>query len=267
MVATATRQTVGQKLQTDLRLTPRILLEALVGLDWLRLRTSAVYWGIGVPQGSGAPVVLVPGFLGTDRYLMEMFHWLRRIGYRSYYSGIGRNAECPDLLLARLLETVGGVYTEAGQRVHLIGHSFGGTITRVAAAHRPDLVAQVITLGSPISSARINPAVMAAVALVRGRIHRGNNGGPPTCYTEACSCTFVSSVGEVPPPTVKRACIIAKGDGVVDERCCRDFDPSCNIVVKGTTHLGLPFNQVVYRELARLLSETTRCCASRRASA
>ena len=79
MVATATRQTVGQKLQTDLRLTPRILLEALVGLDWLRLRTSAVYWGIGVPQGSGAPVVLVPGFLGTDRYLMEMFHWLRRI--------------------------------------------------------------------------------------------------------------------------------------------------------------------------------------------
>ena len=35
-----------------------------------------------------------------------MHLWLGRIGYRSYLSGIGCNAGCPDILMERLLETV-----------------------------------------------------------------------------------------------------------------------------------------------------------------
>ena len=45
--------------------------ESLAGLDWLALRTSPVFYGCGVPRGDGAGVVLVPGFLGTDWYLLE----------------------------------------------------------------------------------------------------------------------------------------------------------------------------------------------------
>ena len=75
-------------------------------LDWLALHASPVYYGFGVPHGHGEPVVLVPGFLGSDRYLTEMHLWLRRIGYRPYFSGIGRNVDCPELLTQRLLMTI-----------------------------------------------------------------------------------------------------------------------------------------------------------------
>ena len=76
--------------------------EALIGAEILILHATPVYYGFGVPRGDGSGVVLVPGFLGTDLYLMEFHAWLRRIGYRPYFSGIGVNAECPNLLIQRL---------------------------------------------------------------------------------------------------------------------------------------------------------------------
>ena len=52
--------------------------EAFVGLDWLALHTSPVFYGLGVPRGDGSAVVAIPGFMGTDLYLQEMYWWLRR---------------------------------------------------------------------------------------------------------------------------------------------------------------------------------------------
>ena len=97
--------------------------EGLAGLDWLALRTSPVFYGCGVPRGDGAGVVLVPGFLGTDWYLLELHGWLGRLGYRSHLSRIGRNAECLDLLSERLLETVERAREATGRPVHLIGRA------------------------------------------------------------------------------------------------------------------------------------------------
>src|SRR4030067_3418774 len=78
--------------------------EALVGMDWLALRASSVYRGIGVPHGDESAAVLIPGFLGSDQYLGDMFSWLRRVGYQPYMSAIGRNAQCPNILTERLRE-------------------------------------------------------------------------------------------------------------------------------------------------------------------
>ena len=72
--------------------------------EWLALRLSLVFYGIGVPRGDGAPVVLIPGYLTNDWSLLEMFHWLRRMGYRPYVSHIGWNCDCFDVLVDRLLE-------------------------------------------------------------------------------------------------------------------------------------------------------------------
>ncbi len=52
-------------------------------------------------------------------------------------SDIGRNADCPDVLLERLIETVEDTNQRAGRRVRLIGHSFGGVLARAAAARMP----------------------------------------------------------------------------------------------------------------------------------
>lgn len=46
-----------------------IWLEALIGLDWIALRTSPVSYGLSVKRGDGSAVVVVPGFMGTDFYL------------------------------------------------------------------------------------------------------------------------------------------------------------------------------------------------------
>ena len=144
--------------------------ETLFGIDWLSLRLSPVYYGVGVPRGDGAAVVLIPGFLGSDNYLVEMYHWLRRIGYRPYYSRIGRNAECPDVLLDRFFTTMDQAYDETGRKLHLIGHSLGGLIARSAAVQRPEQVAQVICLAAPFRDIRAHPMVLAAAGFVRGRI-------------------------------------------------------------------------------------------------
>ncbi len=57
-------------------------------MDWISLRMSSVYRGIGVPRGDGSAVVVIPGFLGSDQYLGDMNAWLRRIGYQPYPSGL-----------------------------------------------------------------------------------------------------------------------------------------------------------------------------------
>lgn len=232
--------------------------EALVALDWVALRASPVYRGSGIPRGDGDPVVLIPGFLGSDAYLVEMHRWLGRIGYRSYLSHIGQNAECPDLLTRRLFHTVSRAFRETGRKVHLIGHSLGGIIARSAAARRPSRVAQVITMGSPISQIRAHPTVLTTARFVRGMIlWRHRSRVDRQCYTGECNCEFVRALLRGLPPSVARAAIYTKTDGIVDWRACLDEDESLNIEVSGT-HGGLAFNPQVFREIAFLLSPDGR---------
>ena len=114
-----------------------IWTEALFGAEVLLLHASPVYYGFGVPRGDGSAVVIIPGFLGTDLYLTELHGWLARIGYRPYFSGIGVNAECPNLLIQRNLNhTLETALADTGRKIHLIGHSLGGVIARSVAGQR-----------------------------------------------------------------------------------------------------------------------------------
>ncbi|MCH7999024.1 MAG: alpha/beta hydrolase [Chloroflexi bacterium] len=222
--------------------------ELLVGLEWATLKISPVYYGINVPRGDGAPVVLVPGFMGSDQYLLEMHLWLGRMGYRSYLSGIGRNADCPDVLMERLLETMARAQRETGRQVRLIGHSLGGLLARAAAVRQPHQVAQVITMASPFRRLSAHPLVLSLVRLVRGKAlerNFGNTGG-------SCERSFLEAVEKRIPESVTRAAIFTKSDPVVDWRDCVEADADLNIEVSGT-HVGLPINAQVYREVAQLL--------------
>jgi triacylglycerol lipase len=232
--------------------------ETLVALDWVALHASPVYRGLGIPHGEGTPVVLIPGFLGTDAYLMEMHRWLDRIGYRSYLSNIGHNAECPNILTRRLFRTMNRAFRETGRKVQLVGHSLGGIIARSAAGRRPSRVAQVITMGSPVSEIRAHPTVLAMVSFVRGRIQwRHRSRVEPQCYTGECTCEFVQSLRRGLPPAIRRVSIYTKTDGIVDWRSCLYEDEKANIEVS-STHGGLAFNAQAFREIAFLLSPDGR---------
>ena len=231
--------------------------EALFGAEILLLHATPVYYGFGVPRGDGSAVVIIPGFLGTDLYLTELHGWLERIGYQPYFSGIGINAECPNLLIQRSLgDTIKRALDNTGQKIHLIGHSLGGVIARSIAGQRPRDVASVITLASPIRGTVANRAVVQAAEAVRLRILQEHGESVlPQCYTGACTCNFIDSLRRPVPASMVQTAIYTKHDGIVDWRYCITRNPEDDFEVPGT-HIGMAFNPVAYSIVAERLCLT-----------
>lgn len=240
--------------QADTDLT--IWKEALFGAELLLLHASPVYYGLGVPQGDGSAVIVIPGFLGTDLYVSHLHSWLERLGYRPYLSGIGLNAQCPNLLIRyRLGATLDKALAETGRKVHLIGHSLGGIIARSVATQRPKDVASVITLGSPLRGTVLHPSVLNAAKVVRKQILEQNGRRvSPDCYTPRCTCEFLGSLRCSMPGTVAETAIFTRDDGIVDWRYCSTGDRENDFEVPGT-HVGLVFNPSVYTIIAERLAE------------
>lgn len=230
--------------------------EAFFGAEVLLLHASPVYYGFGVPRGDGSPVVIIPGFLGTDLYLNELRGWLARIGYRAYFSGIGINADCPNLLIQRRLnETLRKALDETGRKVHLIGHSLGGIIARSVAGARPKDIASLITLASPIQGTVAHRNIINAAEVVRLRILQEHGDGVlPHCYTGRCTCNFVDSLRRKVPDSMLQTAIYTRYDGVLDWRFCKTEKKGQDFEVRGT-HIGMAFNSTAYSIIARRLAE------------
>lgn len=97
----------------------------------------------------GPKLLVVPGFLATDRTTLGLQRALAAAGYRVTGWGLGQNrgvrADTIDQLAAQV-EAFG-----KGAPVLLVGWSLGGLYARELARQRPDLAGKVITLGSPFS--------------------------------------------------------------------------------------------------------------------
>jgi triacylglycerol lipase len=201
--------------------------ELLAGVELGFLWLSPVFSGYGVLHGDGSAVVLVPGFLETDYSLSALRSWLNRIGYRSCYSGIRINAECPNMLIRQYLSTaIQDASESTKRRVHVIGHSLGGTMARAVAAQMPDRVALVITLLSPIRKVAGHSALMRIANRVRQQIlERHGAAVRPDCYTSNCTCRFLESLMGNFPKSVRQTAIYSKCDGMMDWRVCRTGDP------------------------------------------
>jgi triacylglycerol lipase len=231
--------------------------EARFPAEVVSLRFSPVFHGVGVPRGDGSGVILIPGFLLGDLHLTELAHWLKRIGYRPYLSGIKFNADCPNILIQRRLRaTLDQARRQTGDKAHLIGHSLGGVMARAIASQRPDDVASVITLASPFRGTVAHRSVLIAVEAVRRRILRKH--GPevlPECFTGHCLCPFLDALRRDLPASVAETAIYTSTDGVVDWRYCITGDSDSDFEVPGT-HLGLAFNPKAYSIIAERLSQS-----------
>jgi len=229
--------------------------EALFGAEVLLLHATPVYYGFGVPRGDDSAVLIIPGFLGTDLYLTELHGWLARIGYRPYFSGIGINADCPNLLIKRHLnETMEQALAETGRKVHLIGHSLGGVIARSLAGQRPKDVASVTTLASPIRGTVMSRSVFHATEAIRSRILQEHGPGVlPDCYTGHCTCNFIDSLRREVPDEMIQTAIYTKHDGIVDWRYCMTKNPKVDFEIPGT-HVGMAFNPLAYTIIGERLA-------------
>jgi triacylglycerol lipase len=243
--------------------------EGRVPLERAALLRDDVLEGGGedVHTGDGAPVLLVPGFLAGDLSLSLMAKWLKRIGYRPCRAGIVAHIDCTARALARL-EAQLERFTERHERpATLLGHSRGGTMARVLAVRRPDLVESVIAMGSPVTDElAVHPLVRAQVETVAllGTL------GIPGMFSHGCSfgqcCDQVRAQAAGPfPDGVGFTAIYSRSDGVVDWRAC--LDPAARHVEVDSSHIGMAVNAEVYRAVADTLafrrSDAARASAAR----
>lgn len=235
-----------------------ILGEVLFAAELVLLHAAPLYYGLGIPHGDNSAVVLIPGFLCPDAYLAPLHQWLARIGYEPFFSRIGFNTECPNLLIRRQLnETIEKAVAKSGRKVHLIGHSLGGVIARAIAAQRPADIASVITLGAPFRGTVAHSAILGAAKMVRRRILvKHGTDVLPECYTGHCTCDFLDSLRHSMPGAVAETAIYSEGDGVVDWRYCKTDRPEADFLVSGT-HVGLVYNASVYAIIAERLARAS----------
>ena len=224
--------------------------------EWSKLRFSPTYYGFGVPHGNGEAVVVVPGFMGTDLSMMELYWWLARIGYQPYYSGLGLNVDCPDVSADTVINVVRRAANETGARVHLVGHSLGALIARSVAFQHPELVDLLISLTAPFNDvAHVHPVLIEAMAAVRRQAGSQLTWNvAPACYSGHCTCPFTESIMRPQQPTFRRYALYAKHDGLVLPKSCMEEESEYNLGI-ATSHYGIIYSAEAYREIARLLAE------------
>lgn len=135
----------------------RLLAREAGSFLYMRLRASLAPAVRAEIQGGGHGVIVLPGFLASDRTTSRLRRSLRAAGFDAHGWGLGRNRGIRADTLDRLAQQIGqrGVHGP----VTLVGWSLGGLVAREYAKLHPDRVARVITLGSPFSgSPRANNA-------------------------------------------------------------------------------------------------------------
>jgi pimeloyl-ACP methyl ester carboxylesterase len=211
---------------------------------WHRFREVAWHMprmlaGLGPlgPRGpeDGPPVLVIPGFFGTDRTTMDLRRALARAGWRAHpwLLGINLGAKKDTLkLLCKRLKDL-----EDPRKVLVVGWSLGGMFARQLAHKCPDKVRAVVTLASPFSgNLKTNTNVREIYERVAG--HDVNE--PP----------FPVNPDKPPVPTLA---LWGLRDGIVAPSAARGLAHEVDKAVEiDTHHMGF----AVYRPaLSRVVSE------------
>ncbi|MBI2594273.1 hypothetical protein HYW39_01090 [Candidatus Curtissbacteria bacterium] len=159
---------------------PRAWLDlARAQIELRQLRLRPIDRDRDLPRGDGSTVVIVPGFMGWGRLYRETVKNLRSIGYQAetYPLYFGVNVEPTEAMVDDFVSYLSSKKKETGKKVHVIGHSKGGHLTRTAqildTERYEDSVDQDIDVGSPIPT-RVNLAVGAGY-LVSQYVFGGND--------------------------------------------------------------------------------------------
>lgn len=211
--------------------------------------TRTPYAGSQAPRHA-EPVLLVPGFMAGDVTLRLMSRSLQRQGFRTYDSRIRANVGCTRAAGERLEERLEDIAQRRGSRVRIVGHSLGGVLGRALAVRRPDLVAGVVTLGSPVLAPGAHHASLARTVEVLVRLNRAGLAGlmAEDCVAGDCAREgFEQARGPV-SDDVALTSIYSRRDGIVDWRAC--VDPAATAVEVVASHLGMAVDPRVIAEVA-----------------
>jgi dienelactone hydrolase len=190
-------------------------------------------------RGRQEPVLLLPGFSAGDGSMWLLRRFLRHLGWDARGWGLGVNRGDAPALLPRVIEVAERAARKTGQPLHLVGWSMGGLLARELARDRPDLAAQVITLGTPVVG---GPKYTAVARVFRSR---GYDLDAIEAQCESRACRKIAA-----PITA----IYSRRDGVVAWQACIDrSSPKVEHVEVASTHAGLGFDLRVWLIVAERL--------------
>ena len=186
-------------------------------------------------KGDGQPIIVVPGFCSPNMSTARLRQFLKRQGFAPQTWTCGINLGPAPNVLARLERHIAETAEESGRLVSLIGVSLGGTLAREAAKRRPECVAHVVTICSPIRLPVMTPlAPLAYLAGLR--------------WDEEARRTL-NRVSE--PPQVPVTAIVNPKDGVLDWRnSLPDLSPQVEVVTIEGAHMTMGSNPETQRVVA-----------------
>jgi triacylglycerol lipase len=209
----------------------------------------------GAPPGTfREPVVLVPGFLAGDLTLRLMAQALRRRGHRTYRSSIHANVGCTVAAAAQLEARLEAIALRRGSRVQVVGHSLGGMLARGLAVRRPDLVAGIVTMGSPMLAPAAHHASLTRSVDVLVRLSRAGVPGlmSAECVAGDCARQSFEESRQPVPDRVSFTALYSRRDGIVDWRAC--LDPAAVAVEVSASHVGMAVDPRVVEQVAAALA-------------
>ncbi|WP_157829645.1 alpha/beta fold hydrolase [Nocardioides alpinus] len=205
------------------------------------------------PARVSEPVLLVPGFLAGDSSLGPMSRTLRHQGFRTYRADIRANVGCTLAAAAQLEERLEEITQRRGSKVRIVGHSLGGMLARGVAARRPDLVAGIVTMGSPMLAPGAHHASLARSVDLLVRLNRAGMRNLMTedCVAGHCAQESFDQARAALPEGVEFTAIYSRRDGIVDWRAC--VDPVARAVEVRSSHVGMAFDPAVIAAVSAAL--------------
>jgi len=188
-----------------------------------------------LPNGDGHPVLFLPGFLTSDAFTFPLRNCVAEKGYKVYGWDNGFNLGFDERTAEHLKNRLQAVFAEnGGQKVTLVGHSLGGVYARELAREFPEMVRDVITLGTPFGMLH-DPA-----AATSQRLEQIYKFFQPNSIDSKLD--DIGARGLTPPP-VPATSLYSQDDGVVDWKAA--LNPKTaqteNIEVTGS-HMGMVAN-------------------------
>jgi alpha/beta hydrolase family protein len=193
------------------------------------------------PSGDGHPVLVLPGLGASDGSTATLRRFLAKLGYDVHGWGLGRNIG-PTVPAVRGIRTLLRDLGKA-DKVSVIGWSLGGIFAREMAREHPELVRQVITMGSPYAMTDMKHTRANPVYQLLSRFYVAGAEHPPPEHTR-------------PAFPVPATSIYSRTDGIVPwQSCMSDSGPRSENVAVSCSHLGFGYNPSVMWVVADRLSQ------------
>jgi len=182
---------------------------------------------------------VVPGFCSPDIATARLRLFLTRQGFSPRSWECGPNIGPTRTILSQFERQVAETAEQNGGAISLVGISLGGTIAREIAKRRPDCVAHIVTLVSPIKLPVATP--LAPLAKFASLV-----------WDEEAK-ELMARVSEPPPVSV--TAIVNPKDGVVDWRACMpEPSPNIEVVLIEGGHMTMCSNPEAQRVVADRLA-------------